>query len=163
MATVLSALTCGCVIWALACTSLLYRHRWTVFMRSVSVHVPAVCAASHLEAPLCALCFVRDATALTPRSLHVVPALTFAPASCDLCFVCTVVRLSFHPTARKRMHALKGLACRKRVAAATSPAATCKQDAALTSPTRHACGCAGPLCARFCHKSSKILSDWSKT
>jgi hypothetical protein len=34
----------------------------------------------------------------------------------------------------KRMHALKGLACRKRVAAASSPAATCKQCAALTSP-----------------------------
>ncbi len=49
-------------------------------------------------------------------------------------------------------HALKGLACRKRVAAASSPAATCKQDAALTSPARHACGCARPSRALLCHK-----------
>ncbi len=54
----------------------------------------------------------------------------------------TPVRLSFHPMAKEHVHALKGLACRKRVAAASSPAATCKQDAALTSPARHACGCA---------------------
>jgi hypothetical protein len=33
----------------------------------------------------------------------------------------------------KHMHALKGLACRKRAAAACSPAATCKKGAALTS------------------------------
>ncbi len=35
----------------------------------------------------------------------------------------------FSPFGEKRMHALKGLACRKRVAAASSPAATCKQGA----------------------------------
>ncbi len=46
----------------------------------------------------------------------------------------TAVYLSFGPIVEKRMHALKGLACRKRVAAASSPAATCKQGAALTSP-----------------------------
>ncbi len=38
----------------------------------------------------------------------------------------------------------QGLACRKRVAAASSPAATFKQGAALTSPARHACGRARP-------------------
>ncbi len=48
--------------------------------------------------------------------------------------------ISKHTEAR----ALNGLACRKRVAAACSPAATCKQAAALTSPARHACGCARP-------------------
>jgi hypothetical protein len=37
----------------------------------------------------------------------------------------TVVHLSVHPMARKRMHALKGLACRKHVAAASSPADNC--------------------------------------
>ncbi len=61
------------------------------------------------------------------------------------------------------MHALKGLACRKRVAAASSPAATYKQGAALTSPTRHGCGCARPSRARFGHRNSKTLSDGSKT
>ncbi len=35
--------------------------------------------------------------------------------------------------AKEHVHALKGLACHKRVAAASSPAAICKQDAALTS------------------------------
>ncbi len=36
------------------------------------------------------------------------------------------------------MHALKGLACRKRVAAASSPAATCKQGAAAPGLLAHA-------------------------
>ncbi len=48
----------------------------------------------------------------------------------------TTVCLSFHPMAKEHVHALKGLAYCKRVAAASSPAATCKQDAALTSPAR---------------------------
>jgi hypothetical protein len=61
----------------------------------------------------------------------------------------TAVYLSFHTIAFKRMHALKCLACRKRVAAVSSPAATCKQGAALTSPAQHACGCARPSRARF--------------
>ncbi len=75
----------------------------------------------------------------------------------------TAVYPSFHPMARKRMHALKGLACRKRMAAASSPAATCKQGTVLTSPARHACGCARPSRARLCRRNSKILSDGSKT
>ncbi len=37
---------------------------------------------------------------------------------------CTPVCLSFHPMAKEHVHALKGLACRKRVAAASSPAAS---------------------------------------
>ncbi len=41
-----------------------------------------------------------------------------------------LTRMQFHPMAKKRMHALKGLACSMRVAAASSPAATCKQGAA---------------------------------
>jgi hypothetical protein len=73
----------------------------------------------------------------------------------------TAVFLSFGPIGEKRMHALKGLACRKPVAAVSSPAATCKQGAALTSPARHACGCARPSRARLCHRSSKLLSDGS--
>ncbi len=40
--------------------------------------------------------------------------------------VSTIVCLSFHPMSKEHVHALKGLACRKRVAAASSPAATCK-------------------------------------
>ncbi len=67
-----------------------------------------------------------------------------------------IVCLSFHPISKEHVHALKGLACRKRVAAASSPAATCKQDAALTSPARHACGCARPSHARFGHRSRKV-------
>jgi hypothetical protein len=43
-----------------------------------------------------------------------------------------------------------------RVAAASSPAATCKQDAELTSLARHACGCARPSRARLCHRHSKF-------
>ncbi len=39
----------------------------------------------------------------------------------------------------------------------------CKQGAALTSPARHACGCARPSRARFGNRGSKILSDGSKT
>jgi hypothetical protein len=35
----------------------------------------------------------------------------------------TPVCLSFHPMAKEHVHALKGLACRKRMAAASSPAA----------------------------------------
>ncbi len=66
------------------------------------------------------------------------------------------------PMANKHVHVLKGLACRKRVAAASSPAAACKQDAALTSRARHACGCARPSRARLCHRSSRVLSDGSK-
>ncbi len=65
-----------------------------------------------------------------------------------------VMYLRVYPTAEKRMHALKSQACRKRVAAASSPAATCKQDAALTSPARHACGCARPSRARLGHENS---------
>ncbi len=68
----------------------------------------------------------------------------------------TVVYLSVGPIGEKHMHALKRLACRKRVAAASSPAATCKQDAALTSRARHAGGCARPSRARLRHRSSKI-------
>ncbi len=71
--------------------------------------------------------------------------------------------LSFNPMAKEHVHALKGLACRKRVAAASSPAATCKQDAALASPARHACGCDRPSRARLCHRSSKFLSSMSKS
>ncbi len=82
--------------------------------------------------------------------------------SCD-CYCVTTGCLCFHPMAQEHVHALKGLACRKRVAAASSPAATCKQVAALTSPARHACGCARPSRARFGHRSSKFLSDGSKT
>jgi hypothetical protein len=76
---------------------------------------------------------------------------------------CTIVCLIFHPLAKEHVHTLKGLAYRKRVASASSPAATCKQDAALTSPARHACGCTRPSCTRFGHRSSMILSDRSKT
>ncbi len=68
----------------------------------------------------------------------------------------TIVCLSFHPMAKEHVHGLKGLACRKRVAAASSPAATCKQGVVITSPARHACGCARPLSARLGHKNSKI-------
>ncbi len=75
----------------------------------------------------------------------------------------TVVYLSVHPMAKEHVHALKGLACRKRVAVACSLAATCKQGTALTSPARHACGCTRPSRARLCHRSSKFLSDGSKT
>jgi hypothetical protein len=78
------------------------------------------------------------------------------PTSFDHSRVPTVTRL-------RTKHALKYLACRKRVAAASSPAATCKQGAALTSPARHACGCTRPLSARFGHRSSKFLSHGSKT
>ena len=59
----------------------------------------------------------------------------------------TVVCLRFHPMVRKHMHALKGLACRKRVAAASSPAATCKQGAALTSRLRDTLAAAPGLLA----------------
>jgi hypothetical protein len=59
---------------------------------------------------------------------------------------------------KKRMHARGGLACRDRVAAASSLAATCKQGAALMSPTRHACGRARPSCS-FCHRHRNVLSD----
>jgi hypothetical protein len=51
---------------------------------------------------------------------------------------------------------------RKRVAAASSPAAPCKQVAVLKSQVRHACGCARPSRARIGHRNSKILSDGSK-
>ncbi len=57
----------------------------------------------------------------------------------------------FSPNGQKRMHALKDLTCGKRVAAA------------LTSPARHACGCARPSRASFGCGNSKILSDGSKT
>ena len=73
----------------------------------------------------------------------------------------TAVCLSFKPMEKEHVHALKGLACRKRVAAASSPATTCKQD--VTSPARHACGCARPSRARLCHRISKALSDGSET
>ncbi len=39
----------------------------------------------------------------------------------------TAVYLSVHHMAKEHVHALKGLVCCKRVAAASSPAATCKQ------------------------------------
>jgi hypothetical protein len=64
------------------------------------------------------------------------------------------------PNGKRHVHALKGLACRKRVAAASSPAATCKHGAALTSPARHACGCARPSRARLCHRSIEICVRW---
>ncbi len=67
----------------------------------------------------------------------------------------TIVCLIFHPMSKEHVHALKGLACRKRVAAASSPAATSKQGAALTSPARHACGCARLSRARLCHTNSE--------
>ncbi len=44
----------------------------------------------------------------------------------------------FSPYGEKRMHAREGLACRKRVAAASSPAATCKQGAAAPGLVTHA-------------------------
>ncbi len=69
----------------------------------------------------------------------------------------------FSPYGKRACACAQGLACRKRVAAASSPAATCKQDAALTSPARHACGCARPSRARLGHRNSIILSDGSKT
>ncbi len=75
----------------------------------------------------------------------------------------TAVYLSLGPIGEKHVHALKGLACCKWVAAACSPAATCKQGVALTSPARHACGRARPSRARFGHRDSKILSNGSKT
>ena len=57
--------------------------------------------------------------------------------------------LSFGPMAQCVVHALKGLACRARVAPACSPASHCKQCSALTSPSLHAHGgCASPSCAR---------------
>ncbi len=56
----------------------------------------------------------------------------------------TVVCPSFHPIAKEHVHALEGLAYRKRVAAASSPAATCKQVAALTSVRLHDTFAAAP-------------------
>ncbi len=66
--------------------------------------------------------------------------------------------------AKKHVHALKGLACRKRVAAASSPAATCKQGAALTSRLRDTLAAAPGLLAhasvtetrRFCPMGPKL-------
>ena len=48
----------------------------------------------------------------------------------------------------ENVHALEGLACRAHVTPASSPASQCKQGSALTSPSRHARGCASPSCAR---------------
>ena len=48
--------------------------------------------------------------------------------------------LRSHPIAQRVVHALKGLACRARVAPASSPASHCKQCSALTSPSLHARG-----------------------
>ncbi len=73
------------------------------------------------------------------------------------CLVCMVIivfsldtagHLSFGPTAQCAVHALKGLACRKRVTPASSPASHCKQCSALTSPSLQARGCASPSRAR---------------
>jgi hypothetical protein len=61
---------------------------------------------------------------------------------------------TFSSCTKKQVHALKGLVCRNRMA--SSPAATCKQGAALTSLTRHACGCARPSRARLCHMNGII-------
>ncbi len=71
------------------------------------------------------------------------------------------VCLCFHLIAKEHVHALKSLACRKRVAAASWPAATCKKG--VTSPPRHACGCARPSRARFGNRNTKIVSDESKS
>jgi hypothetical protein len=79
---------------------------------------------------------VRSSSLMTPR----VP---------QVCRTCLYRCISFGPIGEKRMHALKGLAYRKLVAAASSPAATCKQGAALKSPARHACGDVRPSRARM--------------
>jgi hypothetical protein len=82
----------------------------------------------------------------------------------------TAVYLSFNSMARKHVLALKGLACRKRVAAASSPGVTCKQGAALTSPARHACGKPGLLAhasvtevVNFCPMDGSKTSAYSGT
>ncbi len=56
--------------------------------------------------------------------------------------------LSFGPMAQCVVHALKGLACRARLAPASLPASHCKQFSALTSLALHARGCASPSRAR---------------
>jgi hypothetical protein len=84
---------------------------------------------------------------------------------CQWCFtVSSIVCLSFHPMQKSmcmRSKAWLAGSCRMRVAAASSPAATCnccKQDAALMSPARHACGCARPSRARLMLRSQKQLN-----
>ena len=54
------------------------------------------------------------------------------------------------PMAQCAVHALVGLACRRRARAtpASSPASHCKQCVALTSPLLHARGCVRPSHAR---------------
>ncbi len=69
------------------------------------------------------------------------------PVSCRLLVACLF--------GAENVHALEGLACRKRVAPASSPASHCKQGAALMSPTLHACGCARPSRACFGHSTVK--------
>ncbi len=88
-----------------------------------------------------------DITTSRPACIASVMALTYATSQTHKR---TSVCLSFHTMAKEHVHALKGLVCRKRVAADSSPA-------------RHACGCARPSRARFGHRSSKILSNGSKT
>ncbi len=61
----------------------------------------------------------------------------------------TTVCLSFHPMSKEHVHALKGLACRKRMTAIRSPAATSKQDAVLMSP-RNTLAAAPGLLAHAC-------------
>jgi hypothetical protein len=101
--------------------------------------------------PLSAALLERIQSALARLRKDLTRLSTSSPTMWVLACV-TTVYLSFGPIGEKRMHALKGLACRKRVAAASSPAATCKQGAALTSLARHACGCARPSRARFSYR-----------
>ncbi len=74
-----------------------------------------------------------------------------------------VPKLSPYGYGKLRVHVLKSMPFRKHVASTSSPAATCKQGAALTSPARHACGCARPSRTRFRPRNSKPLYDGPKT
>jgi hypothetical protein len=55
----------------------------------------------------------------------------------------------FSPFAHVRMRALKGLACRAHVTAASSHASPCSGEA-FTLPACHACGSTSPVCACVC-------------
>jgi hypothetical protein len=61
----------------------------------------------------------------------------------------TAVYISFHPLARKHVHALKGLAQLQLASRARRSRRAC-------------CGCTRPSRARLCHRNSKILPDGSK-
>ncbi len=76
--------------------------------------------------------------------------------------VCSVVCPKFSPYGKESVHALNGLACCTRVAAASSPAAgaTCKQGAALTSLARSRLRQAFSRTLRL---QKHLLSDGSKT